>query len=159
MVLSCTIAVLSTTGAPLIVLTEPPYPYLFLAAMLTMSCSLSCYIKKLAFNSVSARVPIDSVIFERWDEDVAKGSYLHEKDSVSYLLIQGRESSFREKTFAFFGARDGYALLQGSFLLGQSQHMEKTHRAQRLAPADTSHSILAKKYNLQSKISPRSLHK
>jgi len=46
MVMACTIAVLSTTGAPIVVLVEPPFPYFFLATMLTLSIMVSFCLKR-----------------------------------------------------------------------------------------------------------------
>lgn len=44
MLITCTIAILSTTSAPLVVLVEQPFPYFYLAAMLISSFLLSCKI-------------------------------------------------------------------------------------------------------------------
>lgn len=41
MVMCFTIAILSTTGAPLIVLLDSPYPYFFMASMLILAVLVS----------------------------------------------------------------------------------------------------------------------
>ena len=48
MVVSCAAAVLSTTGAPLVVLLSEPFPYIFLASMLALSIILSFCLKKVS---------------------------------------------------------------------------------------------------------------
>lgn len=46
MVISCTVGVLSTAGAPLVVLVSSPFPYFFLAAMLLLAVLISCCHKR-----------------------------------------------------------------------------------------------------------------
>ena len=54
MLITCTIAVLSTTGAPLVVLVPAPFPYCFLAVMLLSSFIISFKLPNHDVNSIKS---------------------------------------------------------------------------------------------------------
>ena len=108
MVIACTIAVLSTTGAPIIVLLPAPFPYFFLASMITLSITVSCCLNKVKGRNQNT----DESLVHHWG---AHGDSMHKGASLLHESIDRHD---HDRTFAYYGVREGYtAILSTSFML------------------------------------------
>ena len=108
MVIACTIAVLSTTGAPIVVLLPAPFPYFFLASMITLAITVSCCLNK----AKGRKQNTDESLVHHWG---AHGDSMHKG---AYLLHESIDRHDHGRTFAYYGVREGYtAILSNSFML------------------------------------------
>lgn len=137
-VIACTIAVLSTTGAPIIVLLPAPIPYFFLASMITISITVSCCLNKAKGRNQNT----DESLVNNWGG--AHGDSEHKGASLFHDSIDRHD---HDRSYAFYGAREGYAaILSTSFMLEKSRVENSTHRDNHQQMLNTSHSLVANKY-------------